>query len=1126
MTKRILSIVLTLCMVLMLVPITANAMQIFVDLRVTGAATLTLEVESGDSIDNVKQKIQDETGIQPDKQVLYYNEILLEDGRTLADYNIQKETILTLMLRNTDSQSPENGWVLDNGNWYYLNGDGVKLTGWHYDIPGWEGKWFYFDPATGVMQTGWHSDIPGWEGNWFYFDPATGVMQTGWCSDIPGWEGKWFYFDPATGVMQTGWHSDIPGWEDNWFYFDSTTGVMQTGWVQYGGDWYYLGETGAPKVWDSATKVTSEDTTWTGTTENPGWYMVNSDVTIDSRIAVSGNVHLILADGCTLTVNGGIQVQDNSTEQTSNTNALTIYAQSAGNNMGSLTVQKAADKNAGIGGGDGGNGGNITINGGNITATGGNYGGAGIGGGNGGNGGSIVINGGNIEANGSSEGAGIGGGKGHYSSSGESISGNGGNITINGGTFTAGSYLINGDSGEGAGIGGGYRGNGGNITINGGYVKVDNSKGGGGAGIGGGLTPNGGGSFGGGGGKITITGGTVQAESYFGAGIGGGRGETFGGDGGEVTISSGTVTATSIIGAGIGGGFGALEGGGDGGDITISSGTVTATSTQGAGIGGGYGKRYGLCDDGSFSTNKDGEAGNAVIFAGTTSGVAISDNSDAKKASWSGVVFEDNSGKVYGTSVAPSADFIIESGKTLTIEATQTLTIPEGVTMTVNGTLTNNGALYVDGTLSGTVDGNEYYRLTVNGGTATGSAGIQTHDEKTYGKAGSGITITPDTPPTGYSLDKWIVLPSSVTVDANNSFTMPSTPLEITAQWKDIEKPVITGLENGKTYCAAVEFKVSDNDGIASVKAGNQVLTVGSNGKYKLAAGIGTVTVVATDYAGNTAKVTVIVNNGHTYEWQSENGQYWKKCKFCDDETAKKDIPTITINGADTVCVTQDYKFSFTLPEGATDAVYGYEFEYMGASGLELVTEDGKLYGAVPAADYDLSSNSFKVTATAKTADGFDISASKVVSLKSEHTDAAPKDHKCDVCGATLSEHSGGEATCKDKAVCDYCGEEYGALAPNSHADLKHFPAKAATKTAEGNIEYWYCSDCGKYFKDAAATKEIAKADTVIVKLPDDSEPPQTGDNSHFALWLALFTVSAAGVMGAGVYSKRRRSSR
>ena len=112
---------------------------------------------------------------------------------------------------------------------------------------------------------------------------------------------------------------------------------------------------------------------------------------------------------------------------------------------------------------------------------------------------------------------------------------------------------------------------------------------------------------------------------------------------------------------------------------------------------------------------------------------------------------------------------------------------------------------------------------------------------------------------------------------------------------------------------------------------------------------------------------------------------------------------------------------------------------------------------------------------------------------------------------------------------CDYCGEEYGAPAPNNHADLKHFPAKAATKTAEGNIEYWYCSGCGKYFKDAAATKEIAKADTVIAKLPDDSEPPHTGDNSHRALWMALLFVSG-GLLTVtvikGVETEQKRGKR
>ena len=86
-------------------------------------------------------------------------------------------------------------------------------------------------------------------------------------------------------------------------------------------------------------------------------------------------------------------------------------------------------------------------------------------------------------------------------------------------------------------------------------------------------------------------------------------------------------------------------------------------------------------------------------------------------------------------------------------------------------------------------------------------------------------------------------------------------------------------------------------------------------------------------------------------------------------------------------------------------------------------------------------------------------------------------------CNAVETENcSGGTATCTAKAVCTVCGAEYGELDAKNHADLKHVPAKAATRTAEGNIEYWHCEACEKYFSDADAKNEITQAQTVIPK--------------------------------------------
>ena len=377
----------------------------------------------------------------------------------------------------------------------------------------------------------------------------------------------------------------------------------------------YLDETGTSQTCASATEVTSSDTGWT-----TGWYVVQGTVEIGSRVTVSGDVHLILTDGCTLTVNGGIQVQDNSTESTPNTNALTIYGQ----------TQPVLDAD-----------GNVTNNVGKLIATGAERDYNAVIGGNGGN----------------------------------SYGGSCGTIIINGGTVTATS------TGYGAAIGGGNGdtgGSGGTITINGGNINASNQIG---AGIGGGE----GGGDGGSGGEITITGGVVKAESNGGAAIGGGySGGVTGGDGGTITITGGSVIATGVDGAGIGSGYGTH--GGSGGEVTITGGTVTATGGDGAeGIGGG---RYDVTSgtDGTFETTGNG---NAVIFASS-----IGDQSGKTSNAWHGIIFEgDAAGIIYGESVAPTDDFTIPTGKTLTI--------PDGVTMTVNSRITVNGTLANNGTIIG-----------------------------------------------------------------------------------------------------------------------------------------------------------------------------------------------------------------------------------------------------------------------------------------------------------------------------------------------------------------------------------------------------------------------------------------
>lgn len=191
----------------------------------------------------------------------------------------------------------------------------------------------------------------------------------------------------------------------------------------------YLDENGEEQTADNVAVIDNQTAEWSG-----GWYVVNSDVEISDRITVTGDVHLILADGNTLTAKSGIGVDGEG-------NSLTIYGQTGG--TGKL-IATGGSGQAGIGGAENGT---ITIKGGTVTATGGSEA-AGIGGNSNGTAKKIIINGGNITAKGGSGrwGGGAGIGSGYYSR--KDI----GDIIINGGTVTATGGT------NSAGIGNGYAG--------------------------------------------------------------------------------------------------------------------------------------------------------------------------------------------------------------------------------------------------------------------------------------------------------------------------------------------------------------------------------------------------------------------------------------------------------------------------------------------------------------------------------------------------------------------------------------------------------------------------------------------------------------------------------------------
>ena len=279
-------------------------------------------------------------------------------------------------------------------------------------------------------------------------------------------------------------------------------------------------------------------------------------------------------------------------------------------------------------------------------------------------------------------------------------------------------------------------------------------------------------------------------------------------------------------------------------------------------------------------------------------------------------------------------------------------------------------------------------------------------------------------------------------------------------------QPVISGIENGKIYCEA-QTVIVDEKYVDTVTVNGTVVTLDADGGFVLPPTNGEQKIVVTDKAGNNAEMTVTVNNGHTFgEWVSDNdGKHTRKC---------------TVDGCDAFETENCSGGNATCTEKAVCDVCGKAYGEFDGTNHEGGVQK---WTTRTAFNHEQKWNCCGAVIVASEAHEWKDGVCRECGYVCLHNDA-DKDHICDYCKKTISEHVD-----KDKNhICDYCEKTISA-------------------------------------QEGAPTEEIKKADTVTAKLPDDSKSPQTGDNSNLILWIALLIISGGVMKGVTAFGKSKKHS-